>query len=320
MAYAGISVGLLLPTREVVMAQGAPDLSKIIDLAVRAEELGFDSVWVGDSILARPRLEALTTLAAVASRTQRVKLGTAVLLPALRQPVVLANEAANVDLLSHGRLILGVGVASKNPPIEREFAACGVSFAHRLGIFEECITLLRRLWTEPAVTHQGRHFQLQDVRLGLRPVQTAGIPLWLAGSVENAQRRVIRLGDGWFPNPRSPAFFATQWEHIQGYARQMGREVQHLPRCVYTTLNINSDVSQAQREVQTFMEGYYDAPYEVLSRQQGACAGTAEHCAAWLNAFVAGGAQTLVVRFGGPDQFGQLERCVKDVLPQLHTP
>ena len=136
MAHLAVSIGLLLPTREVVMASGAPDLSKIIDLAVQAEELGFDSVWVGDSILARPRLEAMTTLAAVASRTQRVKLGTAVLLPALRHPVMLANEAANVDILSKGRLILGLGVATNNQSIAREFTACGVDFAHRLGIFD----------------------------------------------------------------------------------------------------------------------------------------------------------------------------------------
>jgi len=112
MAHASVSWGLLLPTREVVMAQGAPDLTKIIDLAVQAEALGFDSVWVGDSILARPRLEALTTLAAVASRTTRVKLGTAVLLSALRHPVVLANEAANVDILLTG----GSSWALGSPP------------------------------------------------------------------------------------------------------------------------------------------------------------------------------------------------------------
>ena len=317
MAAPAVSIGLLLPTREVVMAQGAPDLSKIIDLAVRAEELGFDSVWVGDSILARPRLEAMTTLAAVASRTRRVRLGTAVLLPALRHPVILANEAANVDILSQGRLILGVGVATKNRTIEREFAACGVSFRHRLGIFEESLTLMRRLWSEPSVTFHGRHFQLEDVSLGLRPLQPAGIPLWIAGSVENAQRRVLRMGDGWFPNPRSPEFFATQWEQIQGFAHEMGQDVQALPRCVYTTLNINSDVPQAQREVQAFMEHYYGAPYETLSRQQGACAGTAESCASWLTSFVTAGAQTLVVRFGGPDQFGQLERCATEVLPHV---
>ena len=319
MVNAVVSLGLLLPTREVVMAQGAPDLSKILDLAVRAEELGFDSVWVGDSVLARPRLEAMTTLAAVAARTRRVRLGTAVLLPALRHPVVLANEAANVDILAQGRLILGVGVATKNSAVEREFTACGVSFGHRLGIFEETITLMRRLWTEPSVTYNGRHFQLQDVSLGLRPIQPAGIPIWIAGSVDNAQRRVLRLGDGWFPNPRSPEVFAAQWERLQVLAQEMGKEAHALPRCVYTTLNINSDVAQAQREMQSFAEGYYGAPYEVLSRQQGLCAGTAEGCAAWLNAFVAAGAQTLVLRFGGPDQFGQLERCVRDVLPQVRT-
>jgi probable F420-dependent oxidoreductase len=301
------------------MASGAPDLSKIIDLAVRAEELGFDSVWVGDSILARARLEAVTTLAAVAARTQRVKLGTAVLLPALRHPVMLANEAANVDILSHGRLILGLGVATNNQSIAREFTACGVDFAHRLGIFEECVALMRRLWTEPSVTFHGRHFQLQDVSLGLRPIQTSGIPIWIAGAVDNAQRRALRLGDGWFPISRSPEVFAAQWERLQALAREMDRDVQALPRCVYTTLNINTDVAQAQREMQTFIEGYYSAPYEILARQQGLCPGTAASCADWLNAFVAAGAQTLVLRFGSPDQFGQLERCVRDVLPQVRT-
>jgi probable F420-dependent oxidoreductase len=319
MAHPAVSIGLLLPTREVVMASGAPDLSKIIDLAVRAEELGFDSVWVGDSILARPRLEAMTTLAAVASRTQRVKLGTAVLLPALRHPVMLANEAANVDILSQGRLILGLGVAANNESIAREFTACGVNFAHRLSIFEECVALMRRLWMEPSVTFHGRRFQLQDVSLGLRPLQTSGIPIWIAGAVDNAQRRVLRLGDGWFPIPRSPEVFVAQWERLQVLAREMGKDAQALPRCVYTTLNINTDVAQAQREMQAFAEGYYSAPYDVLVRQQGLCAGTAASCADWLNAFVAAGAQTLVLRFGSPDQFGQLERCVRDVLPQVRV-
>ena len=137
MAQAKTSWGLLLPTREVVMAQGNPDLHKIIDLAAQAEALGFDSVWVGDSILARPRLEALTTLAAIASRTRRVRLGTAVLLSALRHPVLLANEVANLDILSSGRVTLGLGIATKHPTVEREFAACGIPLGQRIGIFEE---------------------------------------------------------------------------------------------------------------------------------------------------------------------------------------
>ncbi len=137
---------------------------------------------------------------------------------------------------------------------------------------------------------QGRHFQLEDVSLGLRPIQPTGIPLWIADSVAKQ---------------RSPAFFATQWEQIQGFAHEMSQDVQALPRCVSTPLHVNSDVPQAQREVQACMENYSGAPYETLSRQQGACAGTAAICASWLNGFVAAGAQMLVVRFGGPDQFGQ---------------
>lgn len=319
MAQRMASWGLLLPTREVIMAQGPPDLTKIIDLAELAEGLGFDSVWVGDSILARPRLEALTTLAAVAARTGQVKLGTAVLLSALRHPVLLANEAANVDILSNGRLILGLGVATKNPTVEREFAACGVPFSRRLGIFEEGVEIMRRLWTDPQVTFQGRHFQLTDVSLGLRPVQRGGIPLWLAGGVDAAMRRMLRLGDGWFPNPNSPRAFADSWARVQTLGREMGRDVSGLHRCVYTTLNINADVAQAERELRAFVEGYYNAPYEVMMRAQGLCAGTAETCARWLRDFALAGAQTVVIRFGGPDQVGQLQRCAREVLPQVQA-
>lgn len=312
-----VAFGFLLPTREMVMNQASPDFAQVIDLAERAEGLGFDSVWVGDSILARPRLEAFTTLAAVAWRARRVKLGTAVLLSALRHPVVLANEAANLDLLSEGRLILGLGIATRTPATEQEFTACGVPFKRRIGIFEEGLTIMRRLWTEPSVTFSGRHFQVQDVGLGLRPRQASGIPLWLAGSVDNALHRVVRLGDGWFPNPPSPQVFAEQGEQLQRIARQAGQEAQRLHRCVYTTLNINDDVAQAEREARAFIEGYYNVPFDVMARRQGVCFGRAEACIAWLNEFVAAGAQTVVLRFGAPDQIGQLERCAREVLPHV---
>jgi probable F420-dependent oxidoreductase len=309
--------GLLLPTREIVMNQPVPDFGQIFDLAERAEELGFDSVWVGDSVLARPRFEALTTLAAVAARTQRVRLGTAVLLPMLRQPVVLANQVANLDLVANGRLILGVGTGGNNSTVAREFAACGVPVARRIGMFEETITLMRRLWTEPEVTFQGRYFQLQSVRLGLRPLQQSGVPLWLAGSGDNALRRVLRLGNGWLPISSSPQAFATDWERLQVLGQEMGRDAHDLHRCLYTTLNVNSDVAQAQRDLRAFIESYYSIPYEVQATRNGLCAGSAEKCIAWLKAFIDAGAQTVVVRFGSPDQVGQLMRFAKEVLPQV---
>jgi alkanesulfonate monooxygenase SsuD/methylene tetrahydromethanopterin reductase-like flavin-dependent oxidoreductase (luciferase family) len=309
--------GFLLPTREMVMNQERPDFDQIIDLSERAEAHGFDSVWVGDSITARPRLEAFTTLAAVASRAQRVKLGTAVLLPALRNPVVLANEAANLDLLSKGRLILGVGIATKTPLVEAEFTACGVNIQRRIGIFEECVTLLRRLWTKPSVTFDGKYFQLNDVSLGLRPYRESGIPLWLAGSVDNALRRTARLGDGWFPNPPSHQIFTEQSAALDGFAGEMGKAPQDFHRAIYTTLNINEDAAQAEQEMRDFIEGYYHTPFDVMARRQSVCFGNVDTCLQWLQAFMAAGAQTIVVRFGCPDQVGQLDCFAKEVMPRI---
>jgi len=301
------------------MNQEVPNFGQIVDLAEHAEALGFDSVCVGDSVLARPRFEALTTLAAVAARTQRVRLGTAVLLPMLRHPVLLANEVASLDHVANGRLILGVGIGGNAPAVAREFAACGVSIARRVGLFEETVALLRRLWTEPEVTFQGRYFQLQSVRLGLRPVQKSGVPLWVAGRVDNALRRMLRLGDGWLPISSSPEAFKADWDRLQALGQEMGRDAREIHRCLYTTLNVNDDVAQSERELREFIESYYGIPYEVLARQNGLRAGSAEDCIAWLKAFIAAGAQTIVVRFGSPDQSGQLARFAKEVLPYVRS-
>ena len=117
-----IKLGYLLPTRERIM-EGEHEVAPMLTLAEQAEGMGFDSVWVGDSLLARPRHEPLTLLAGLAGRVGRVELGTAVLLPALRNPVLLAHQAATVDQISEGRLILGVGIAGDVPNIRAEFAA-----------------------------------------------------------------------------------------------------------------------------------------------------------------------------------------------------
>lgn len=121
-----VEFGVLLPTRETVMS-GRPETAPLLAMAERAEAAGFDAVWIGDSLIARPRHEPLTLLAAVAARTRRVRLGTAVLLPALRNPFVLAHIVGTLDRVAEGRVILGVGIAADSPPIRKEFAAAGGS-------------------------------------------------------------------------------------------------------------------------------------------------------------------------------------------------
>jgi alkanesulfonate monooxygenase SsuD/methylene tetrahydromethanopterin reductase-like flavin-dependent oxidoreductase (luciferase family) len=148
-------IGYLLPTREQIM-EGSPAAESLLRLAERAEELNYDSIWIGDSLFDKPRHEPLVMLAAVAARTKRVSVGTGVLLPALRNPIQLAQQAATVDQISEGRLILGIGISPDQPGIRAEFAAVGVPFEKRVGRVLECMRLCRALWTGNPVTWDGR--------------------------------------------------------------------------------------------------------------------------------------------------------------------
>ncbi len=315
-ALSSVSVGVLLPTREAVMS-GATSARPLLELAERAEALGFDSVWVGDSITARPRFEAITTMAAVAARTQRVQIGTAVLLSHLRHPVLLAHQLANLDVIAEGRIILGVGVGAKGAANIKEAAALGVPFEKRLGIWEEGITLMQRLWREPSVTFAGRHFRVEGVALQPRPARPGGPPVWLGGSVDGAMRRAGRHGDGWMPISPTPAAFAESYRKVQAYAREAGRDPAAIHPALYTTINAGPDPAKAHQEMRTFIENYYSLPFEVLAAGQGHFAGTVEQVTAALGGFVSAGVRTMVFRFAGPDQRTQLERCAKEILPRI---
>ena len=314
-----VNVGVLLPTRQAVMiARGGPaSIGPVLQMAEYVEGLGFDSVWIGDSITAHPRFDCITTMAAVAARTRRVVVGSAVLLSALRHPVVLAFQVANLDIVADGRIILGVGVAAKTPSNERMFEACGVPFARRAGIFEEGLTVMRRLWREPSVTFEGKHFQLLDVRLEPRPAQSGGPPLWIGGGSEPAIRRCGRLADGWFPTSRTPEDFAATYRRVQEHARAAGRDPSAIRSALYITVNVNPDAAKAAREMETFHREYYGPEFEKITSVQGHAAGTAEQVAGALRAFAAAGVETLVLRLGAADQTAQLERCAAHLLPRL---
>jgi len=168
--------------------EGRPEAAPLLALAARAETLGYDSVWVGDSVLARPRHEPLTMLAAVAARTERIDLGTAVLLPALRNPVLLAHQIATLDQISEGRLILGVGIATDVPNIRAEFTAAGVPFEKRVGRMLEGLRLCRALWEGKPVDWDGR-WQVRGGVIGPTPYRPGGPPIWIGGSVPAARER-----------------------------------------------------------------------------------------------------------------------------------
>jgi probable F420-dependent oxidoreductase len=306
-------IGALLPTRDR-LAAGDASAGPLLDLAQRGEELGFDSVWVGDSPLARPRADALMLLAATAAQTERVTLGTAVLLPALRHPILLAHELATLDRIAEGRLIVGAGGGFPYPITEAQFDALEVSFRRRVSRLEEAIEAMRLLWREDGASFAGRHFRFEDVSLAPKPQQPGGPPIWLAGGGEPALGRVGRLADGWLPYPPRPETYADEWATIRATVAEHDREGSVVP-ALYVTVCVDEEPERASETLRASIERYYEVPLEVIQGIQALFAGTAERCAAWLGRYVEAGARHIVVRFAVDDHAEALEGFATTVLP-----
>ncbi len=299
MTKLGCRVGYLLPTRESVMA-GAPETERLLQLAEQAEGLGYDAIWVGDSLLARTRHEPLTLLAAVAARTTRVQLGTAVLLPALRNPVVLAHIVATLDRLAEGRLVLGVGVAPDTPAVRAEFAAAGVPFEQRVGRLVHGLRLCRELWSGEPVEWDGPYWSVGGQSLQPTPHQPGGPPIWLGGSAEVTLRRAGHRYDGWFPVGGEVEGFRGGLEVVHRAAAEVGRDPQDVSAAAYVTLAIENDVAAAEETLERFLAEYYaPAPSAVMRRNQNCYAGPLDGVAAYLQSFLDAGASQLCLRFCG---------------------
>jgi alkanesulfonate monooxygenase SsuD/methylene tetrahydromethanopterin reductase-like flavin-dependent oxidoreductase (luciferase family) len=310
MTRSKINFGVLLPTREAVMS-GRSDPSTLIEIAERAETLGFSSVWVGDSLTARPRIDALTTLAAVGARTRRVRLGTAIFLAALRNPIMLAYQLASLDWITGGRIDLGVGYGRpKEPAAEHEFKILGLDPSARMKMSEELIQVMRRLWLEKDVSYAGKFTSFEHVTLEPKPVQPKGVPIWIASNnVEPGLKRVARLGDAWINNIKSPDIFAECWQKIRAYAADAGRDPSLIHPSIYFTLAAGG--KDAVIEGQTFLAQYYNRSYEAVANAMLCVTGTWDEVIDWMEKYVEAGARTVVLRFAANDQLRTLEACAE---------
>ena len=313
-------VGVLIPTRGVVMQSARrPPVDECWTMAVLADTAGYDGVWVGDSIVAKPRLEPLTTLAYLAGVTSRVRLGTAVLLPALRHPVVLAHQIANVDQISRGRVVLGLGVGWSLPAAEREWAACGADHKRRVRRLEEHVEVWRMLWRGEPVTWRGADAELTEHTIGPLPWNSEGPPVWITagnrGEMLPAQfERFARLGDGII----TTYLYAEECRRVRELATEAlarrGRALPDFPLCVYTTVRLGDDAREAERFTTEFLATYYGGG--VHSRGTMGL-GPADAVIAALCSYAEAGVTDLCIRFVGDDQLAQMERFTGEVLPAL---
>ncbi len=310
-----VEFGVLLPTREAIMS-GRPETAPLLAMAERAEAAGFDSVWIGDSLTARPRHEPLTLLAAVAARTRRVRLGTGVLLPALRNPVVLAHVVGTLDRVAEGRVILGVGIAADTPAIRKEFAHAGVPFERRVGRFLETLEICRALWRRDDVSFGGKHFTLEHVTMEPKPHRAGGPPIWIGGSGPTALREAARF-DAWFPTGPSVEFFAEHFPRVRAAARAAGRAPDEVAGAAYVTLALDPSQAAAEQRLHAFLETYYAAPARAILARQATYAGPIDGCVEWLQRWIDAGARHLSLRFAGGDQLAQVDEASARLLPRL---
>jgi len=329
------SVGLILPNRAIVL--GAVSVRDLIDLSVEAEGSGaFDTVWVGDSLLAKPRLEAITLLSALAGVTARVRLGVGCMATFVhRHPVLLAHQWASLDVLSGGRSWLAVclgGPNEQSPAQALEHAVMSVQAGERVGRLEEGIVILRKLFHEDKASHAGAFYRFEGVTVLPRPVQSP-CPIWIAsnptgltwkggasapeGVVEKSFRRVARFADGWMTNKVSPDEFRRQWGRITTLAREEGRDPARLGSALYHNININEDRQAALEESKTFLDSYYTSKFSPAFVEGWTVAGNPKQCIAELRAYFEAGVGHMALRLTSWNQRGQLARFLSEVAPAL---
>jgi alkanesulfonate monooxygenase SsuD/methylene tetrahydromethanopterin reductase-like flavin-dependent oxidoreductase (luciferase family) len=283
-------LGLLLPSREALLwADGDPEV--VLAAARHAEATGFDSAWIGDSLLARPRFEPLTLLAALLTATRRIRLGTAVLLPLLRHPLTLAHSLATLDRLAPGRLIVGVGAGGEVPATYAELAAVGVSGTKRVSCLLDRAEMWRRLW-------RGDDPQTQ---LLPAPATPNGPPLWLAGQGPRILRAAGRQFQGWVPYSPTAAAYGAGLAAVRAEAERAGRDPGELSAAAYLTVAVDDRPGDASARLDRYMLAYYGRPASAMAQVQGIKAGPIESVTEWVAGYTAAGADHLILRVGTPD-------------------
>lgn len=316
-------IGLGLPNRGALF--GVTTMAEMVELAVLADRTaGFDSVWVSDSLLAKPRPEAITLLAAIAARTERVTIGTACLASfSIRDPVLLATQWATLDQLAGGRTVLTVcsGLVEQ-AGAQVESALYKVSNADRIERLEEGIEVLRLLWTQDDVSYEGRQYRLNHVTVEPKPLAKPCPPIWIAANadrpdfIERSHQRIVQYADGW-QTVRGAGQIAIRLRDIKTRLRGAGRDPATFKCSAYVNVNVDEDPERAFAETKRFLDTYFTADYSREAVEEWCAFGRAADCATYLERYREAGVDELIIRCASWSQSNQVQRLIDDVLPRL---
>jgi probable F420-dependent oxidoreductase len=294
-----------------------PDAKALVEYGVRMEQLGFDSLWVWDHILLGvepnfPIIESLTLLTAIAARTSRIKLGTGILVLPMRNPVILAKQLASMDLLSDGRLLMGMASGW----YRREFNAIGVPFEQRGKIMDESLDILKRFWTEHMVSGK---FSRYDIPAGVmypKPVQKPRPPILIGGYVDRVLKRAAVDGDGWLTYFYRPESFAKSWGKIRNFAAAAGKNPDQLLNASQLPIYIGKSKQAVEAQMMEWLTKEWDFAAWSESTKESAIMGTTDECVEQLRAHLAVGTQKIIFV---PYKYepAQIETIAREIIPRL---
>lgn len=315
----------------------SPDYTpeEMIDIGVYTEELGFESVWVGDSLLEKPRLEPVSTLTAIAARTETVNLGTACMLTTLRNPVQFAQAWATLDMISDGRAILGACMGTPYEMNRKQHEVVGIPPEERATALEEGLEIMTTLWDDGTVNYSGEIYEFDSVsfdtgneEVPLAPVQSDPPVLIISNPsyfgndpvLDRAIKRIVEIGNGWMTANRAdqPEEYKKQYEAIVEHAEEVGVDPDDLHTAYQITFNINESREQAEKEMREYVTTYYPSIDDPDFDSWGPV-GSPDDVIEWIEKFNDRGCETFIIRFGAEDQRGQLERFADEVLPSFTT-
>ena len=286
----------------------------IIDWSREVEAAGIDGVFVGDHVtFYGSGSDALIKLAPIAAATTRLELQTCVYLLALRHPTPVALQAAMVDQLAHGRLVLGVGIGGEDA---NEWWACGVDPRTRARRTDEGLQVLRSLWTQEETTFHGRYFALERVRMRPKPYRAGGVTLQVGGRSDAALRRTARYADGWTGIWVSVRRFIEAGEKIAEFAGEAGRGNDVFPRGMQFWMGVDDDRDAARAKVAASMEAFYRLPFERFEKYTPY--GTADEVAQFMAPYIeAGCAHVNLVIADAPEAVLERTLAVRDALRRV---
>jgi probable F420-dependent oxidoreductase len=289
-----------------------PSLRYLVRYTETTERLGFAALAVNDHLLfSRPWLDGPTALSAVLAATGRMDLMTTVALPVVRGPIALAKSMAAIDILSGGRLIVGVGPGS----FARDYAAAGIPFVERFKRLDEAVKTLRALWRRDGPPFKGDFYSTDGVVLEPRPTRSR-LPIWIGSwGSEAGLRRAARLGDGWLASAynTTPKEFADARARLGGHVDAAGKDPEGFPDAIATMfLHTTANPAEADRVCQDIIAPTLNRPATQL--RERLLVGSPEECAEKLAAYRAAGTQRILL-WPVQNELYQLEMFRERVAP-----